>query len=146
MPQYTSTGVAAIMLLFLHSFRDSLIVLISIPASLISTFIAMYFFGFTLNLMTLLALSLVIGILVDDSIVILENIHRHLLMGKDNRTAALDGRNEIGFSAMAITMVDVVVFGPLCLIKNSIGSILRSYSLTIVVATLMSLFVCYTLT
>ncbi len=106
----------------------------------------MYFFGFTLNLMTLLALSLVIGILVDDSIVILENIHRHLLMGKDNRTAALDGRNEIGFSAMAITMVDVVVFGPLCLIKNSIGSILRSYSLTIVVATLMSLFVCYTLT
>ena len=138
--------VAAIMLLFLHSFRDSVIVLVAIPASLISTFIAMYFFGFTLNLMTLLALSLVIGILVDDSIVILENIHRHLHMGKDKRTAALDGRNEIGFSAMAITMVDVVVFGPLCLIQNTVGSILRAYSLTIVVATLMSLFVCYTLT
>ncbi len=138
--------VAAIMLLFLHSIRDSIIVLIAIPASLISTFIAMYLFGFTLNLMTLLALSLVIGILVDDSIVILENIHRHLHMGKDKRTAALDGRNEIGFSAMAITMVDVVVFTPLCLIQNSVGSILRSYSLTIVVATLMSLFVCYTLT
>jgi HAE1 family hydrophobic/amphiphilic exporter-1 len=138
--------VAAIMLLFLHSIRDSLIVLVSIPTSLISTFIAMYFFGFTLNLMTLLALSLVIGILVDDSIVVLENIHRHLHMGKDKRTAALDGRNEIGFSALAITMVDVVVFGPLCLIQNSIGSILRAYSLTIVVATLISLFVCYTLT
>jgi len=138
--------VAAIMLLFLHSIRDSLIVLIAIPTSLISTFIALYLFGYTLNLMTLLGLSLVIGILVDDSIVVLENIHRHLAMGKDKRTAALDGRKEIGFSAVAITMVDVVVFGPLCLIQNSIGSILRAYSSTIVVATLLSLFVCYTLT
>lgn len=138
--------VAAIMLLFLHSLRDSIIVLVSIPTSLISTFIVMYFFGFSLNLMSLLALSLVIGILVDDSIVILENIHRHLHMGKDKRTAALDGRNEIGFSALAITLVDVVVFGPLCLIQNTIGDLLRQYSLTIVVATLMSLFVCYTLT
>ncbi|HLZ88687.1 MAG TPA: efflux RND transporter permease subunit, partial [Puia sp.] len=138
--------VAVIMLLFLHSIRDSLIVLVAIPASLISTFIALYLFGYTLNLMTLLGLSLVIGILVDDSIVVLENIHRHLAMGKDKRTAALDGRKEIGFSAVAITMVDVVVFGPLCLIQNSIGSILRAYSSTIVVATLLSLFVCYTLT
>jgi len=138
--------VAVIMLLFLHSIRDSLIVLVAIPASLISTFIALYFFGYTLNLMTLLGLSLVIGILVDDSIVVLENIHRHLAMGKDKRTAALEGRKEIGFSAVAITMVDVVVFGPLCLIQNSIGSILRAYSATIVVATLLSLFVCYTLT
>jgi len=138
--------VAVIMLLFLHSIRDSLIVLVAIPTSLISTFIAIYLFGYTLNLMTLLGLSLVIGILVDDSIVVLENIHRHLAMGKDKRTAALDGRKEIGFSAIAITMVDVVVFGPLCLIQNSIGSILRAYSSTIVVATLMSLFVCYTLT
>ena len=138
--------VAVIMLLFLHSIRDSLIVLVAIPASLISTFIAIYLFGYTLNLMTLLGLSLVIGILVDDSIVVLENIHRHLAMGKDKRTAALDGRKEIGFSAIAITMVDVVVFGPLCLIQNSIGSILRAYSATIVVATLLSLFVCYTLT
>jgi HAE1 family hydrophobic/amphiphilic exporter-1 len=138
--------VAAIMVLFLHSLRDSLIVLVAIPTSLISTFIAMYFFGFSLNLMSLLALSLVIGILVDDSIVVLENIHRHLHMGKDKRTAALDGRNEIGFSALAITMVDVVVFGPLCLIQNTIGDVLRQYSVTIVVATLMSLFVCYTLT
>jgi len=138
--------VAAIMLLFLHSIRDSLIVLVAIPTSLISTFIAMYFFGFSLNLMSLLALSLVIGILVDDSIVVLENIHRHLHMGKDKRTAALDGRNEIGFSALAITTVDVVVFGPLCLIQNTIGDVLRQYAVTIVIATLMSLFVCYTLT
>lgn len=138
--------VAAVMLLFLHSIRDSLIVLIAIPASLLSTFIAMYLFGYSLNLMTLLAMSLVIGILVDDSIVVLENIHRHLHMGKDRVRATLDGRKEIGFSAMAITMVDVVVFLPIALINTIIGDVLRQYSVTIVVSTLMSLFVCYTIT
>ncbi|MBL7864544.1 MAG: efflux RND transporter permease subunit [Cyclobacteriaceae bacterium] len=138
--------VAAVMLLFLHSLRDSLIVLVAIPASLLSTFIAMYLFGYSLNLMTLLAMSLVIGILVDDSIVVLENIHRHLHMGKDRVKATLDGRKEIGFSAMAITMVDVVVFLPIALIDTIIGDVLRQYSVTIVVSTLMSLFVCYTLT
>ena len=138
--------VAAVMLLFLHSIRDSLIVLVAIPASLLSTFIAMYLFGYSLNLMTLLAMSLVIGILVDDSIVVLENIHRHLHMGKDKVQATLDGRKEIGFSAMAITMVDVVVFFPIALINTVIGDVLRQYSVTIVVSTLMSLFVCYTIT
>lgn len=138
--------VAAVMLLFLHSLRDSLIVLVAIPASLLSTFIAMYLFGYSLNLMTLLAMSLVIGILVDDSIVVLENIHRHLHMGKDKVKATIDGRKEIGFSAMAITMVDVVVFLPIALIDTIIGDVLRQYSVTIVVSTLMSLFVCYTLT
>jgi HAE1 family hydrophobic/amphiphilic exporter-1 len=138
--------VAAVMLLFLHSIRDSIIVLVAIPASLLSTFIAMYLFGYSLNLMTLLAMSLVIGILVDDSIVVLENIHRHLHMGKDKVQATLDGRKEIGFSAMAITMVDVVVFLPIALIDTIIGEILRQYSVTIVVSTLMSLFVCYTIT
>ncbi|MCO5234305.1 MAG: efflux RND transporter permease subunit [Chitinophagales bacterium] len=138
--------VAAIMLLFLHSLRDSLIVLLAIPTSLISTFLMMNLLGYSLNLMTLLALSLVIGILVDDSIVILENIHRHLHMGKPKRTAALDGRTEIGFSALAITTVDVVVFGPIALVNTTISPILRQFSLTIVVSTLMSLFVCYTLT
>jgi HAE1 family hydrophobic/amphiphilic exporter-1 len=138
--------VAVIMLLFLHSTRDSLMVLIAIPASLISTFIAMYLFGYSLNLMTLLAMSLVIGILVDDSIVVLENIHRHLAMGKDKVQAAIDGRSEIGFSAIAITMVDVVVFLPIALISTTIGALLRQYAVTIVVSTLMSLFVCFTLT
>lgn len=138
--------VAAVMLLFLHSLRDSLIVLVAIPASLLSTFIAMYLFGYSLNLMTLLAMSLVIGILVDDSIVVLENIHRHLHRGKDKIQATIDGRKEIGFSAMAITMVDVVVFAPIAFINTVIGDVLRQYSVTIVVSTLMSLFVCYTLT
>ena len=117
--------VALVMILFLHSLRNALIVLVSIPASLISTFIAMYLFGYTLNLMTLLAMSLVIGILVDDSIVVLENIYRHLKMGKDSRTAALDGRNEIGFTALAITLVDVVVFFPIALTGGIIGNIMK---------------------
>ena len=138
--------VAAVMLLFLHSLRNAFIVLISIPASLISTFIAMYLLGYTLNLMTLLAMSLVIGILVDDSIVVLENIYRHLKMGKNKRQAALDGRNEIGFTALAITLVDVVVFSPVVFIEGVISDILRQFSIVVVISTLMSLLVCFTLT
>jgi HAE1 family hydrophobic/amphiphilic exporter-1 len=138
--------VAAVMLLFLHSLRNAIIVLISIPASLISTFIAMYALGYTLNLMTLLAMSLVIGILVDDSIVVLENIYRHLKMGKNKRQAALDGRNEIGFTALAITLVDVVVFSPVVFIDGVISDILKQFSIVVVLSTLMSLFVCFTLT
>lgn len=138
--------VAAVMLLFLHSMRNAFIVLISIPASLISTFVAMYLLGYTLNLMTLLAMSLVIGILVDDSIVVLENIYRHLQMGKKRRQAALEGRNEIGFTALAITLVDVVVFSPVVFIEGTISDILHQFSIVVVVSTLMSLFVCFTLT
>jgi HAE1 family hydrophobic/amphiphilic exporter-1 len=138
--------VALVMLLFLHSLRNSIIVMISIPASLISVFIAMYLLGYTLNLMTLLAISLVVGILVDDSIVVLENIYRHLEMGKEKRKAALEGRNEIGFTAMAITLVDVVVFLPLTLVGGLISNLLSQFSIVIVISTLMSLFVSFTLT
>ncbi|TAL58819.1 MAG: efflux RND transporter permease subunit, partial [Bacteroidetes bacterium] len=97
--------VALVMLIFLHSLKNSFIVMLSIPASIVSTFIVMYILGFTLNLLTLLALSLTIGILVDDSIVILENIYRHLKMGKTGRVAAIDGRQEIAFTALSITLV-----------------------------------------
>jgi len=138
--------VALVMLVFLHSMRNAVIVMVAIPASLVTTYIAIYAFGFTFNLMTLLALSLVIGILVDDSIVVLENIQRHMEMGKDKRKAALDGRNEIGFTAMSITLVDVVVFLPLAMVDGLIGNILRQFSAVVVVSTLMSLFVCFTLT
>lgn len=138
--------VAFVMSVFLHSIRNSVIVLISIPASIISVFIAMYIFDFSLNMLTLMALSLLIGILVDDSIVVLENIYRHLEMGKDKRTAALDGRNEIGFTAVAITLVDVVVFLPLSLVTGMIGNMLREFSLVVVFATLMSLIVSFTVT
>ncbi|SEN14697.1 hydrophobic/amphiphilic exporter-1, HAE1 family [bacterium A37T11] len=138
--------VGLVMLAFLHSFRSSMFVLVSLPSSLIPTFILMYLSGFSLNLMTLMAMTLVVGILVDDSIVVLENIYRHLEMGVDKRKAALDGRNEIGFTAMAITLVDVVVFLPLSLAGGIIGGILREFSLVVVFSTLMSLFVSFTIT
>ena len=138
--------VAMVMLVFLHSIRNSLIVMVAIPSSLVSVFFAMYLFDFSLNLMTLLAMSLVIGILVDDSIVVLENIYRHLEQGDDQRSAALKGRNEIGFAALSITFVDVVVFLPLALITGMIGSFLRQYALVVVFSTLMSLLVSFTIT
>lgn len=138
--------VAVVMFLFLHSLRNSVIVMIAIPASLISTFIAMYLFDFSLNLMTLLGLSLVVGILVDDSIVVLENIYHHLEKGVERRKAALIGRNEIGFAALSITLVDVVVFVPLALTSGLIGNILRQFSVVVVVSTLLSLFVSFTIT
>lgn len=138
--------VAIVMLAFLHSVRSSLFVLVALPSSIIPTFIAMYLMGFSLNLMSLMGMSLVVGILVDDSIVVLENIYRHLEMGADRVKAALDGRNEIGFTAMAITLVDVVVFLPLALADGIIGAILREFSLVVVFSTLMSLFVSFTIT
>ena len=138
--------VAVVMLIFLHSLRNSVIVMIAIPASLVSTFFLMYVFDFSLNLMTLLAMSLVIGILVDDSIVVLENIYTHLERGEKQRVAALNGRNEIGFAALSITLVDVVVFVPLALITGMIGNFLRQYALVVVFSTLMSLFVSFTVT
>jgi hydrophobic/amphiphilic exporter-1 (mainly G- bacteria), HAE1 family len=138
--------VAIVMLLFLHSYRNSFIVMLAIPASLISTFIVIYAFGFTLNLMTLLGLSLVVGILVDDSIVVLENIHHHLEKGEDKVSAAIKGRNEIGFAALAITMVDVVVFVPLALTDGLVGNIIRQFAVVVVISTLLSLFVSFTVT
>jgi hydrophobic/amphiphilic exporter-1 (mainly G- bacteria), HAE1 family len=138
--------VGIVMLLFLHSFRNSFIVMLAIPASLISTFTVMYIMGFTLNLMTLLGLSLVVGILVDDSIVVLENIYHHLEKGEEPRSAALKGRNEIGFAALAITLVDVVVFLPLSLMGGIVGNIIRQFAIVVVISTLLSLFVSFTLT
>lgn len=139
--------VAAVILLFLHSLRDAFIVMLAIPCSFVGTFLAIYLFGYSLNLMTMLGLTLVVGILVDDSIVVLENIHRHLHMGKDRRTAALDGRNEIGFTALSITLVDVIVFLPLALSNAGvISAILGNFSWVIIISTLLSLFVSFTVT
>lgn len=138
--------VAAVMLLFLHSFRNALIVMVSVPASLISAFLFMYVMGYSLNLMTLLALSLVIGILVDDSIVVLENIQRHLEMGKDRWQATVDGVKEIGFAAVAITLVIVLVFVPITLTDSIISGLLRQFSLTVAFATMISLLASFMLT
>jgi HAE1 family hydrophobic/amphiphilic exporter-1 len=137
--------VSLVMFLFLRSYRNSLIVLIAIPTSLITAFAVMWLMGFTLNLMTLLAMSLIIGILVDDAIVILENIQRHLDMGKDKATAALEGRMEIGFSAISITLVDVVVFLPILFLQVFVADMLKQFSIVVITSTLTSLLVGFTL-
>lgn len=138
--------VAAVVLLFLHEWKHTAIVLCAIPTSLISTFLGMYLFGFTLNIMSLMALALMIGILVDDSIVVLENIHRHLQMGESPWQAAINGRSEIGLAAIAITMADVVVYTPIAFMSGVVGQLFRQYGLTVVTATLLSLLVSFTLT
>lgn len=137
--------VSLVMFLFLRSYRNSLIVLIAIPTSLITAFAVMWLMGFTLNLMTLLAMSLIIGILVDDAIVILENIQRHLEMGKSKQDAALEGRMEIGFSAVSITLVDVVVFLPILFLQVFVADMLKQFSIVVITSTLTSLLVGFTL-
>lgn len=138
--------VSLVMLLFLRSFRNSLIVIIAIPTSLVTAFAVMWLLGYTLNLMTLLAMSLIIGILVDDATVVLENIQRHLDMGKEKRTASMDGRMEIGFSALSITLVDVVVFLPILFLQVFVADMLMQFSVVVVTSTLTSLLVGFTLT
>jgi HAE1 family hydrophobic/amphiphilic exporter-1 len=137
--------VAGVMMLFLHSFRNAAIVLISIPTSIVSTFIVMKVLGYSLNLMSLLGLSLAIGILVDDAIVVIENIYRHLEMGKNRIQASYDGRMEIGFTAISITLIDVVVFLPIIFTIGMVSSLLRQFCVTVLASTLMSLLVSFTL-
>jgi HAE1 family hydrophobic/amphiphilic exporter-1 len=131
---------------FLHNLRGTLICAIAIPTSLIAAFIPMYFLGQSLNNMTMLGLSLVVGILVDDSIVVLESIYRHLYRGETPTEAALNGRGEIGSAAIIITLVDVVVFLPMLWMGGIIGQFFRAFGLTVAVATLFSLLVSFTIT
>jgi hydrophobic/amphiphilic exporter-1 (mainly G- bacteria), HAE1 family len=137
---------AVILLLFLHLFRVSLIVLLSIPTTLLAAFVIMNLLGFSLNELSTLGLVLSIGILVDDSIVILESILRHLARGAAPPQAAVNGRAEIGLAALAITLVDVVIFAPVGLVSGTIGSFFKEFGFTVAAATLMSLVVSFTLT
>jgi HAE1 family hydrophobic/amphiphilic exporter-1 len=134
-----------VLLLFLHKGRTTLIVLLAIPTSLVVTLIAMRYFGISLNIMSLLGLTTCIGILVDDSIVVVETIARKMQPGVDPREAAVQGRGEIGLAAVAITLVDVVVYGPVAVVSGATGEFLRNFALVIVVATLASLLVSFTL-
>uniref|UniRef100_UPI00258A36BF efflux RND transporter permease subunit n=1 Tax=Hydrotalea sp. TaxID=2881279 RepID=UPI00258A36BF len=138
--------VSVVMLLFLRSYRNALIVIVAIPTSLVTAFAVMWLLNYTLNLMTLLAMSLIIGILVDDATVVLENIQRHLDMKKNKREAALEGRMEIGFSAMSITLVDVVVFLPILFLQVFVADMLKQFSIVVITSTLTSLLVGFTLT
>ncbi len=136
----------AILLAFLHTWRSTLIVLIAIPTSVLTTFGLMDLLGLNLNLFSMLALTLSIGILVDDSIVVIENISRHLGLGAPPILAAMTGRNEIGLAALTITLVDVAVYVPIALMSGTGGQIIRPFALVIAAATLTSLLVSFTLT
>ncbi|MHB9024342.1 MAG: efflux RND transporter permease subunit [Armatimonadota bacterium] len=135
-----------IVFLFLHSLRGTMIVALAIPTSLISTFLVMDMLGFSVNMMSMLGLSLCVGILVDDSIVVMENIHRHLQKGEPPKEAAFNGRTEIGLAAMTITLVDVVVFVPIAFMGGIVGQFFRQFGIVVATATLFSLFVSFTLT
>ena len=137
--------VGFIMLFFLHSLRNAVITMVAIPLSLIATFIGLYFMGYTLNLMSLLGLSLVVGILVDDAIVVIENIHRHMEMGKNKVRAAYDGASEIGFTVTAITLVIVVVFLPIAMATGLVADILVQFCVTVMISTMLSLLVSFTI-
>ncbi len=137
---------AFVLYLFFRSFRSSLVVLIAIPTSLVATFFMMYQMHFTLNMLSLMGLSLVVGTLVDDSIVVIENIQRHMDMGKNPIAAAIEGRKEVGMAAIAITLCDVVVFAPVSLVSGLVGQMFREFGLTIVAATMFSLIVSFTIT
>jgi HAE1 family hydrophobic/amphiphilic exporter-1 len=137
---------AIVMLLFLHAWRNAAVVMIAIPSSLLATFIVMKLMGFTLDIISLMGLGLTIGILVDDSIVVLENISRHRGLGEGPMDAAYTGRTEIGGAAVAITLVDVVVFLPIAFLSGIVGKYMKEFGIVIVVATLFSLLVSFTLT
>jgi hydrophobe/amphiphile efflux-1 (HAE1) family protein len=134
-----------IVFLFLHSWRSTIITGLTLPIAVIATFIALFAFGFTLNFLTLMALSLCIGLLIDDAIVVRENIVRHLGMGKDHHAAALEGTDEIGLAVMATTFAIVAVFVPIAFMSGLIGRYFFQFGVTVTVAVMVSLFVSFTL-
>ncbi len=134
-----------IVFLFLNSWRSTVITGLTLPISVISSFIVMYFLGMTLNMLTLMALSLAIGLLIDDAIVVRENIVRHLEHGQDHFTAAREGTSEIGLAVLATSMSIIAVFIPVAFMKGIIGRFFFQFGMTVAFAVLVSLFVSFTL-
>ncbi|MBC8057363.1 MAG: efflux RND transporter permease subunit, partial [Rhizobiales bacterium] len=134
-----------IVFLFLNSWRSTVITGLTLPIALIGTFLFMYLFGFTINSITMMALSLCVGLLIDDAIVVRENIVRHVQMGKSAQQAALDGTNEIGLAVLATTLSIVAVFLPIGFMGGIVGKFFHEFGLTIVAAVLISMFVSFTL-
>ncbi|MEM5788922.1 MAG: efflux RND transporter permease subunit, partial [Syntrophobacteraceae bacterium] len=130
---------------FLNSWRSTVITGLTLPISVIASFIAMNALGFTLNVMTLMGLSLAIGLLIDDAIVVRENIVRHLQRGKDHVTASLEGTSEIGLAVMATTFTIIAVFVPVAFMKGIVGRFFFQFGITVAFAVLVSLFVSFTL-
>lgn len=135
----------AIVFLFLNSWRSTVITGLTLPIAIIGTLAVIHFLGFTLNTLSLLALTLSIGILVDDAIVVRENITRHLYMGKSHLRAALDGTNEIGLAVIATTATIVAVFLPVAFMDGIVGRFFYEFGVTVSAAVLISLFVAFTL-
>lgn len=135
-----------IVLFFLHDWRATLISALALPSSVVATFAFVKLMGFTFNNMTMLALSLSIGILIDDAIVVIENIHRHLEMGKPPAKAAADATAEIGLAVIATTASIVAVFVPVATMRGLIGRFFLQFGLTVAFAVIVSLFVAFTLT
>ncbi|WP_147146701.1 efflux RND transporter permease subunit [Reyranella soli] len=135
----------AIVFLFLHSWRSTVITGLALPISVFGSFMVMAAFGFTLNVLTLMALSLAIGILIDDAIVVRENIMRHIGFGKSHRQAALDGTDEIGLAVLATTFCIVAVFLPVAFMGGIIGRFFFQFGVMVSAAVLISLFVSFTL-
>ena len=135
----------AIVFLFLNSWRSTVITGLTLPIALIGTFGVMYAFGFSINMVTLMALSLCVGLLIDDAIVVRENIVRHVQMGKSAHDAALAGTNEIGLAVLATTLSIVAVFLPIGFMGGIIGKFFHEFGITIVAAVLISMFVSFTL-
>ena len=131
--------------IFLNSWRSTLITALSLPTSVVAAFIAVWLCGFSLNFMSLLGLSLAIGVLIDDAIVVRENIVRHMEMGEDRRTAALNGTAEIGLAVAATTFSIVAVFVPVAFMPGVSGEWFRPFGLTVVASVLVSLFISFTL-
>ena len=138
--------VVLVVLAFLKSFRATTVPTVAIPISIIGALAIVYFAGYTINILTLLALVLAIGLVVDDAIVVLENVFRHLEMGKGRRRAAFDGSKEIGFAVVATTITLVAVFVPLAFLTGSVGRLFNEFGVTLAVAVLISGFVALTLT
>jgi HAE1 family hydrophobic/amphiphilic exporter-1 len=134
-----------IVFLFLNSWRSTVITGLTLPIALIGTFLFMYLFGFTINTITLMALSLCVGLLIDDAIVVRENIVRHVQMGKHPHDAALQGTDEIGLAVLATTMSIVAVFLPIGFMGGIVGKFFHEFGITIVAAVLISMFVSFTL-
>ncbi len=132
--------------LFLHSIRVTAVAAIAMPTSVIATFLLIDFAGFTLNIMTLMALGITVGILVTNSIVVLENIIRHIRMGKKPEDAAVEGTTEIALAVVASTLTNIVVFTPIAFMSGIVGRFFYQFGLTVVFATLFSLLVSFTLT
>src|SRR5262245_50849117 len=138
--------VFVVIFVFLGSLRATLIPAVAIPVSIIGTFTAIYFLGFSINILTLLAFVLAIGLVVDDAIVMLENVHRHLEMGKSRLRAAFDGAKEIGFAILATTITLVAVFVPVAFLTGRVGRLFNEFGVAVGVAVLISGFVALTLT